>query len=102
MRLRVADVEFNAVVKSSSTLTPEEEKLAASLTEVSQQKILATFWTFSLLVKVDGYIQSFRFSLPAWHQSMASKHPECYMQCLEKSRPKLGDIPASFERRQRL
>ncbi|CAK0851557.1 unnamed protein product [Prorocentrum cordatum] len=75
MRLRVSDVEFNAVLMASSTLSPEEERLAASLREVSPQKILATFWVFSLMVEVDGYIKTFRFSLPAWHQSMTSKHP---------------------------
>ncbi|CAK0846155.1 unnamed protein product, partial [Prorocentrum cordatum] len=51
MRLRVSDVEFNAVLMASSTLSPEEERLAASLREVSQQKIVATFWVFSLMVE---------------------------------------------------
>ncbi|CAK0820372.1 unnamed protein product [Prorocentrum cordatum] len=89
-RLRVADVEFNAVLKASSTLSPEEEKLASSPNEVSQQTVLATCWMFSLMVGADGYFQTFRFSLPAWHQSMASKHPECYMQRLEENQAEVG------------
>jgi len=102
MRTRASDPESTAQVAESSSLNLAEKHFASVAGDVAPQKILATTWRFSLLVEVEGSILSFLFALPCWHQSMASKHAECYMVCLERTRPQLGDIPSKFERRQRL
>lgn len=40
--------------------------------------------------------------LPAQHKAMETKHSECYLESLRRSRPMIGDIGGHFERAQRL